>query len=93
MGKTSRNEKRKLTAALLNASGIAALATSILNPAVQSILNHYGWVAYPIAGAVAVALGLDLFIGYDEPPVERMSSDDALNAIVRDWLTGRVVTR
>ena len=34
--------------------------------------------------------GLQKFIAHrDEPPVGRMSSDDAVNAIVEDWLMGQ----
>ena len=39
MGKAARNERRKLTAAMLNAAGIAVLATGALAPVLQSALE------------------------------------------------------
>jgi cobalamin synthase len=53
MGKTRRNEQRKLAASFVNGCALAVMAAGVVVPVAQFAGTRFGWLA--LAGALAVA--------------------------------------
>lgn len=56
MGKTRRNEQRKLAAAFVNACAVAVLAAGSIAPVAQLAGTRFGWLALVEAVALVAAL-------------------------------------
>ena len=58
MGKDVRNERRKLTAGLLNASAVATLVSGVIAPSLQASLERHGWTVLLAAAGLTLVLHL-----------------------------------